>query len=230
MEGERERQRILLNTKTTIVARMNHDCRPNVDYYFDPKTLTQHVTALRNIYPGEELTLSYISPLRTASSRHARLSRQWGFPCSCSLCAASPAASAASDVRINQIISLRTELNDWTSASRASPEMAELLISLYEQERIHSMLGEAYTHAAIEYNGVGDVWTARRYAHLAVDLGLQVMRGHDGETEEMRDLAEDPWGHWSWMWRDKKRKRGKEGVGKKKRKMTKRKDEGDEEG
>jgi len=41
-------------------ARMNHDCRPNVDYYFDAKTLTQHASAIRDIYPGEELTLSYI--------------------------------------------------------------------------------------------------------------------------------------------------------------------------
>jgi SET domain-containing protein len=39
---------------------MNHDCRPNIDYIFDPKTLTQHATAVRDIMPGEELTLSYI--------------------------------------------------------------------------------------------------------------------------------------------------------------------------
>lgn len=39
---------------------MNHDCRPNVDYRFDPKTLTQRTAAIRDIAEGEELTLSYI--------------------------------------------------------------------------------------------------------------------------------------------------------------------------
>lgn len=42
------------------VSRFNHDCRPNADYWFDPQTLVQHVYATRNIYPGEELSLSYM--------------------------------------------------------------------------------------------------------------------------------------------------------------------------
>ncbi|CRK47728.1 hypothetical protein BN1723_016785, partial [Verticillium longisporum] len=62
-------------------ARMNHDCRPNVDYRFDPSTLTQRTTAIRDILPGEELTLSYIDPLQARDARRARLSANWGFDC-----------------------------------------------------------------------------------------------------------------------------------------------------
>jgi SET domain-containing protein len=39
---------------------MNHDCRPNADYYFDPETLAQHIHAIRPIAAGEEITISYI--------------------------------------------------------------------------------------------------------------------------------------------------------------------------
>jgi hypothetical protein len=43
-----------------IVSRMNHDCRPNADYHYDPDTLTQHVHAVRPIAMGEEITISYL--------------------------------------------------------------------------------------------------------------------------------------------------------------------------
>ena len=42
------------------VSRMNHDCRPNADYHFDPTTMTQYVHAIRPIAKGEEITISYI--------------------------------------------------------------------------------------------------------------------------------------------------------------------------
>lgn len=43
-----------------VVARMNHDCRPNADYWFDKDTLVQHVFATRTIVPGEEISVTYI--------------------------------------------------------------------------------------------------------------------------------------------------------------------------
>lgn len=48
------------DTYVQTVSRLNHECRPNCAYYFDPTTLTQRVHAVRDIMPGEELTVSYI--------------------------------------------------------------------------------------------------------------------------------------------------------------------------
>ncbi|GJC95604.1 lysine methyltransferase [Colletotrichum higginsianum] len=110
-----------------------------------------------------------------------------------------------SDRRIEQIASLREEFNDYTPASRATPQMAELLISLYEQENNWSLLSEAYTLAAIEYNGVGEPWLATKYARLAVEAGLMTLWEGHGDVVEMTKLAEDPWSHWSWMLRTRKR-------------------------
>lgn len=184
---------------------MNHDCRPNVDYWFDPRTLTQRTTAIRDIMPGEELTLSYIDPMQTRKARRERLHGTWGFHCSCHHCTQSRLKTDASDLRIEQIALLREEFNDYTPASRATPQMAELLISLYEQEHNWSLLSEAYTLAAIEYNGIGEPWLATKYARLAIEYGLTTLWEGHGDVIEMSKLAEDPWAHWSWMLRTRKR-------------------------
>ncbi|WYZ40108.1 hypothetical protein EsH8_IV_000449 [Colletotrichum jinshuiense] len=186
-------------------SRMNHDCRPNVDYWFDPRTLTQRTVAIRDIIPGEELTLSYIDPMQSREARRDRLHSTWGFHCSCHHCMQDRLKTEESDRRIEQIASLREEFNDYTPASRATPQMAELLISLYEQEQNWSLLSEAYTLAAIEYNGIGEPWLATKYARLAVEYGLTTLWEGHGDVVEMNKLIDDPWSHWSWMLRTRKR-------------------------
>ena len=64
------------------------------------------------------------------------------------------------------------EFTNWEADSRANPQMAELYISLHEQEELWGMMYEAYAYAAQEYNGVGDPWTAIKYAMLAVEFGV----------------------------------------------------------
>lgn len=41
------------------VSRLNHACRPNSEYFFDDRTLSQKVFTARDIDPGEELTVTY---------------------------------------------------------------------------------------------------------------------------------------------------------------------------
>lgn len=189
--------------------RLNHDCRPNSHYYFDPYTFTQHVHALRTIHPGEELTISYINPAQDRTARQDGLHESWGFHCSCSLCTQPLPQTSASDARIEQIAELRVDLEDYSPESEACPAMAELLVSLYEQERMWGPIAEAYALAAIEYNGVGDVWMAQRYARLAVEAGLLYGGPHDEDVRVMQELLRDPWAHWSWMLRATKRMVGR---------------------
>ena len=39
---------------------MNHDCAPNLGYYFDSASAELRVYAVRDIFPEEELTISYV--------------------------------------------------------------------------------------------------------------------------------------------------------------------------
>ncbi|KAK0722948.1 hypothetical protein B0T26DRAFT_640527 [Lasiosphaeria miniovina] len=187
------------------IARMNHDCRANADYYYDHDTMTQYIHAMRPISPGEEITISYINPKMRRADRMERLKRLWGFDCACHLCAQGRAQAEASDERIDQIKELYPDLRSFQSSSRASPQMAELLISLAEQETLGGTMYEAYTFAALEYNGIGDAWTATKYARLAIEWGLTTVGEKDGDVNDMKELVVDPWKHWSWMLRTRKK-------------------------
>ncbi|KAI0127425.1 hypothetical protein BJ170DRAFT_683268 [Xylariales sp. AK1849] len=187
------------------ISRMNHDCRPTSHYYFDPYTFTQNVFAVRPIAAGEEITISYVDPFLPREERLWRLDHSWHFPCSCSLCTQHERLSLESDARIAQILELQREMLKWDSPkSKGTPEMAELLLSLYEQERLDSRIYEPYMYAAIEYSAAGQVWPAIKYARLALQHGF-IASGYDGEDSyDMGILAENPREHWSWMMREKK--------------------------
>ncbi|ERS99739.1 hypothetical protein HMPREF1624_03103 [Sporothrix schenckii ATCC 58251] len=187
------------------ISRLNHDCRPNADYHFDYDTLTQHIHAVRPIAAGEEITVSYMDLIKPRKARMDKLKHTWGFECGCSLCTQNRPMTRASDARIAQILDLRDEFRDYTVTSRATPQMAELFISLFEQERLDAMLYEAYSYAAVEYNGDGEPWLATKYARLAIEAGLMSVGTHDADVVEMRQLAADPWKHWSWMLRKSRR-------------------------
>jgi hypothetical protein len=140
------------------------------------------------------------SSVQPKEARSARLQRSWGFSCSCSACTQNDHHTAASDARIAQILSLHNALEDYTAGYRgASPQMAELLVSLYAQERLDHVAYEGYGLAAVEWNGVGNPWTATQYARLAVQYGLATVGPANGVVRDMQNLAAHPESHWSWM-------------------------------
>ncbi|KAH9810180.1 hypothetical protein DFH28DRAFT_501845 [Melampsora americana] len=157
-------------------TRLNHDCRPNAAYHFDTNTLKLHVHALRDISPGEELTISYIQVEVSKKTRQEQLSRDYGFVCGCSLCSSPLHVAMLSDHRIETLRKLNTLLDDWTSASKATPTMAEYAITLYKLERLDVVIYNAYLRASLAYNGVGNVEKAKIYASLALGSGL-IARG-----------------------------------------------------
>jgi hypothetical protein len=159
--------------------------------------------AVRDIFPAEELTITYIDPLQSRRARLKALNRSWAFKCDCSLCTAPPEVAEASDARIDKIIELREELEDHSSASEATPGMAEQLIALLKQERLWTLLHGAYVTAAFEYNGIGDVRNAQMYARLALRSG-SICRGPDIGNDSygtMDALIKDPRRHSSYMFR-----------------------------
>lgn len=197
-EGDKETD---FQSTFTEVSRLNHDCSPNLGYYFDSATLSHKVYAVKDIFPGEELTVSYVDVLHPSSTRTTLLHKTWSFTCTCARCTAEPHLLAESDARVAQINQLRRELDDYSAS--ATPEKAELLVTLYELEGVAVRIYEAYYRAALEWNGVGDAARATRYARLCLARGL-VLRGPERPfVESMRGLVADPAGHWSWRFRVK---------------------------
>ncbi|OTB00221.1 hypothetical protein M426DRAFT_66270 [Hypoxylon sp. CI-4A] len=140
-------------------------------------------------------------PLQIRSVRQEKLFKEWGFKCTCQRCSVDEAAIAKSDQRVNQIYAIRKELDDHSAESKGSPEKAELLISLYEQEGILGRLNEAYYRAALEYLGVGDTANATKYARLCADHGLLYVGLDRPFIQNMQDLIANPMGHPKWRFR-----------------------------
>ncbi|KAH7069627.1 hypothetical protein BKA63DRAFT_535816 [Paraphoma chrysanthemicola] len=180
------------------IAMLNHDCRPNAAYFWDEQMMTHFVHAIREIHPGEEITITYIDNEKDRKTRMKRLEKSWGFKCSCSACTANPSLTAESDSRLYQITELARILDNWTPSSRATPEVAELLVSLYEQERLDASLATAYKYAAEVYSSFGKKWEAMKYARLSVELSMLDKGFRDGDVREMQKMTTSPEMTWSW--------------------------------
>jgi hypothetical protein len=180
------------------IAMLNHDCRANAAYFWDEETLTHYVHAMRTIQPGEEITISYIDSEKNSAHRLRRLERNWGFKCSCSACTAHPTLVAESDARLQQITELIEKLNDWTPNSSATPEMAEAVISMYDQERLWAYQATAYKHAAEAYSSFGKKYEAIKYARLAAEFAILDKGFNDRDVKEMMKMAKEPELTWSW--------------------------------
>lgn len=134
-------------------------------------------------------------------NRQMYLLHHWGFECTCSLCTASDTEIEKSDTRIDEIRSLWTELDNYTPASAATPEKAERLIDLYHEEDLVTRMVEAYYRVAVEWNGVGDSERARMFAEKAISAGKIMESGIRPFLNNMRELANNPEGHWTWRFR-----------------------------
>ncbi|POR34338.1 SET domain-containing protein 5 [Tolypocladium paradoxum] len=174
---------------------INHDCRPNAVYVFDPRTLTQYVHAMTTIPIGTEITITYVNPLMPRQHRLKHLYSSWRFNCSCSACGLQANISLASDSRLNQIIDLRRQIDQGDGASL---QMAETLISLYEQERLYASISDVYQIAALSACSEGQRWSAIKYARLAVEIGL-LNDGPDERSLLMKALAEEPEKEPCWL-------------------------------
>ncbi|KAI0179904.1 SET domain-containing protein [Hypoxylon sp. FL1284] len=198
------------------VAKMNHDCRPNVHYRINNMTHTS--TAVRDIAAGEELSISYVEVMQPRAERRALLRHGWGFECGCAQCTARDADSpdskpgAASDARLARIAELERALENFNETVVAADTGAQIA-ALYERERLDVFVGRAYTRAALNYALFGDAGRAREYARRAAEALGREYGPDSADARAMRVLAEDPRRHWTWG-RRRKGQKGAEEMGK----------------
>ncbi|KAB8261656.1 hypothetical protein BDV32DRAFT_148302 [Aspergillus pseudonomiae] len=182
------------------ISRLNHACRPNAAYQFDPETLVQTIYAIDDIPPGEEITISYIDTLVPYTQRQNDLAN-WGFECTCQLCSLAPEDRVRSDRNIQSILTYKRALDDWSEYSAATTEMAEALIELVRSELTHDAIATAYRLAAYEFNAVGHKDGALEYAFRAFTHGCAIWRKRDAESNihDVVRIMSAPEKHWTWM-------------------------------
>ncbi|GAB1318506.1 SET domain-containing protein 5 [Madurella fahalii] len=178
-------------------SRFNHDCRPNVAFYVDPATLAHTTTVVRDVRPGEELSISYLDPLEAREGRQERARQVWGFECGCSQCAMAGAQAGRSDARLREIAEIEGRLGNWLSRG-VNAKLLERLVRLYREERLDAKVAGAYTLVALNYNMLGDAKRAVRYAKLAEEAVVIENGGGAGDADAMRVLAGKPKEHFTW--------------------------------
>ena len=101
------------------IARINHACQPNCHHYWTNRGGGRFVVrAVRHIRPGEEITLSYMSPLQRSdfSDRDARrsiLQEEFGFFCVCDLCELRPEISRqVNDRKRSRVLEIEADWRD----------------------------------------------------------------------------------------------------------------------
>ncbi|KAK4195422.1 hypothetical protein QBC40DRAFT_185766 [Triangularia verruculosa] len=182
------------------VSSVNHACSPNAAYHFDPRTFRKSLFAVRDIYPGDEVTIGYVDLTQTSQQRQSSLSL-WNFTCSCPRCTQPSHLQKESDSRTAQLLDIRNQLDQYELRLQDEAEKAELLISLHELEGLEVRIHEAYYRAAIEFNGVKNKWKAIRYATMCLERGLLLKDETRPFVVHMRNLVDDAAGHWSWGFR-----------------------------
>ncbi|KAI0894337.1 SET domain-containing protein [Annulohypoxylon nitens] len=160
-----------------IASRINHDCRPNVFWRYSVRTLTVEVIAMRDIKPGEEITQSYV-PLGLSYQDRTDDLKNWGFTCTCSLCAATARERVISDKHRQQLQHIYYSLNEGASGrsnvtGAAINDLAEEMESLVSEEGLEAQLLVYYGVVARAYMRVGELGAARRYVDLSEDLWMR---------------------------------------------------------
>ncbi|KAH8725812.1 hypothetical protein GQ44DRAFT_680548 [Phaeosphaeriaceae sp. PMI808] len=183
---------------TPEVARINHACRPNASWRFNDYTLAFDVFALKELKPGEEITLNGYEK-RSYGRRTSSILANHNFKCLCSLCTSSESNIEASNDRLSEIKALKSVL---PTNSADSPQLLGLLpnlIKLYDEEDLHTetpMYEEilAYTWSAFGIADRAKYWAGRARRHWLILAGKE-----SWEARRCGDLEDDVESHATWM-------------------------------
>ncbi|KAK5652838.1 hypothetical protein OQA88_9504 [Cercophora sp. LCS_1] len=177
------------------VSRFNHDCRPNVA--FKMNGLSHTTTVVRDVKPGEELTITYLDSKDTRAKRRERAKLSWGFECGCSQCMLSDRANHESEKRLEEIKDIETKLAD-PMAKGVNAALLRRVLKLYKDERLEVDMAGVLALVAMNWNMIGNAKMAKRYAGLAKEAVFIESGEEADDYQSMGELEGDPKGHFTW--------------------------------
>ncbi|KAF2875804.1 hypothetical protein BDV95DRAFT_654916 [Massariosphaeria phaeospora] len=198
VEGELEEKVMMTNSFGTtianvamrgvfpVVSRINHACDPSAFVLFSTAGISIAVKAYRDIQPGEEISISYLTLGQPSPKRRAGLQTRWGFTCTCALCSLPTPQRMASDLRRAMISDGEEKaMALWAAGSiREAIALAEESVGLIGDEGLEPLLTDEFALLAKLHLVLGEREEAARYGARAVEL----LRGYGflGVGEEER--------------------------------------------
>ncbi len=179
-------------------CRINHACDNNAQKSWNEKIKRHTVHALREIDKGDEITITYLSPLKNRTARQKALQEKFGFTCSCHLCSLPPEQSQESDRRLEEIHRLDGVIDQLgTEGILVSPlrtlRYFDQQVRLYnEQGREDVGFAQALVNAAQLAIANSDLARGRIFAERAASVWKMTLGGDSAEAIKHGALAQDP--------------------------------------
>jgi hypothetical protein len=153
---------------------------------------------LRDIDKGEEITITYLGPLKNRKARQKALQERFGFACLCRLCSLPPEQSQESDRRLEEIHRLDGVIDQLgTEGVLLSPLRTlcyfDQQVRLYnEQGREDVGFAQAFVNAAQLAIANSDLARRRIFAERAVSVWKTTLGGDSTQAIKHGALAQDP--------------------------------------
>ena len=179
-------------------CRINHACDNNAQKNWNEKIKRHTVHALRDIDKGEEITITYLGPLKNRAARQKTLQEKFGFTCLCHLCSLPPEQSQESDRRLEEIHHLDGVINQLgTEGILVFPlrtlSYFDQQVRLYnEQGREDVGFAQALVNAAQLVIANSDLARGRIFAERAASVWKTTLGGDSAQAIKHGALAQDP--------------------------------------
>ncbi|PMD28000.1 hypothetical protein NA56DRAFT_560672 [Hyaloscypha hepaticicola] len=179
-------------------CRINHACDNNAQKNWNEKIRRHTVHALRDIEKGEEITITYLSPLKNRKTRQKALQEKFAFTCSCRLCCLPPDQSHESDRRLEEIQRLDGVIDQLGTEGILVSQLRTLRyldqqVHLYtEQEREDVGFAQAYVNAAWLAIANSDLARGRIFANRAVSTWKTTLGSDSQQVIDCTALAQEP--------------------------------------
>lgn len=183
-------------------ARLNHSCSPNANHSWNSETKMENVHAIRDIDPGEEITICYQSAQSSHQDRASRqdeLLKMFGFECHCMICDLPEDESLESDQRRHEIDQLDRIIGSGDLLMYDGPKAlgaCRTIIEHLEDEGIQDMrVARAYYDSFQICVSNGDIARASVFARKHIEE-MMVCEGDDAPgLKERQAFVENPGSH-----------------------------------
>ncbi|KAI8623900.1 heterokaryon incompatibility protein-domain-containing protein [Xylariaceae sp. FL1651] len=179
-------------------CRINHACDNNAQKNWNEKIKRHTVHALRDINEGEEITITYIGPLKNRKARQKVLQEKFDFTCLCHLCSLPPEQSQESDRRLEEIHRLDGIIDQLGIEGVSVFPLRTLRyfdrqVSLYiEHGREDVGLAQTFVNAAQLAIANSDLARGRVFAERAASVWKMTLGGDSKQAIKHGALAQDP--------------------------------------
>jgi hypothetical protein len=179
-------------------CRINHACDNNAQKSWNEKIKRHTVHALRDIDKGEEITITYLGPLKNRTARQKALQERFGFTCLCHLCSLPPEQSQDSDRRLEEIHRLDGVIDQLGREGILVSPLRTLSyfdqqVRLYnEQGREDVGFAQALVNAAQLAIANSDLARGRIFAERAASVWKTTLGGDSTEAIKHGALAQVP--------------------------------------